>query len=163
LETFAAKGVETAWAGSWFPGDNYQPTLCKISAVQCLNITEVSAPTADAPQYVQFTGSQLSLNASPMFVASYLLSSLHRALIFIRPPPTPQLRPLQMKTDLHCSTKPRTNINSRCFPPHSATSSLACSSHHNRTNELATSDRFTSVSPPVFSLFQHYIKNVIRA
>lgn len=58
----------------------------KSPLCECLNITEVSAPTSDVPQYVQCTGSQLSLNASPMFVASYLLSSLHRAFIFIRPP-----------------------------------------------------------------------------
>ena len=124
-----------------------------------LNITEVSTPTSDLPQSVLFTGSQLSLNASPMFVASYLLSSPRRTLILIRPPLPfpPQLRPLQMKTDLHCPTKPHTTNISRCISPHGATSSLAYFSHHNRTNEFATSDRFTSAAPSVFSLFQHYI------
>jgi hypothetical protein len=129
----------------------------KSPKCEFLNITEVSTPTSDVSQYVLCTGSQLSLKAGPLPVASYLQSSLHRTLIFVRPLLPPQLRPLQMKTDLHCPPKPRTNINSRSFPRHSATPSLARFSHHNRTNELATSRRFTSVSPPVFSPFQHYL------
>jgi len=129
----------------------------KSPQCECLNITEVSTPTSDVPHYVQCTGSQLSLNASPMFVASYLLSSLHRTLIFIERPSPAAIKTIANEDRFALPNQAPYQHLLMTFPPHSATPSLACFSHHNRTNELATSDRFTSVSPPVFFLFQHYI------